>query len=89
MRVDMKATSIRPPEWDGLAAEVSEYTASIRWLETMGPLLPGELRWLVVSVDGQSQRWISRWAASRTPGRCRRGSSPASCWYALPYRHHV
>ncbi|MFQ6396401.1 GNAT family N-acetyltransferase [Nocardia sp. KC 131] len=65
MRVDLRATSIRPPEWDDLAAEVSEYTVSIRWLETMGPLLPGEARWLVVSVDGQARVGLhARWLQS-------------------------
>ncbi|MCU1646220.1 MAG: family N-acetyltransferase [Nocardia sp.] len=65
MRVDLRATSIRPPEWDDLAAEVSEYTVSVRWLETMGPLLPGEPRWLVVSVDGQARVGLhARWLES-------------------------
>ncbi|MBY8854929.1 GNAT family N-acetyltransferase [Nocardia sp. CA2R105] len=64
----MRATSIRPPEWDDLAAEVSEYTVSIRWLETMGPLLPGEPRWLIASVDGQARVGLhARWLASPPP----------------------
>ncbi|MGF6883414.1 hypothetical protein ABIA39_004926 [Nocardia sp. GAS34] len=65
MRVDSRATTLRPREWDGLAAEVPEYTVSIRWLETMGPLLPGEPRWLIVSVDGQPRvGWHARWLES-------------------------
>ncbi len=65
MRVDSRATTTRPPEWAELAAEVPEYTVSIRWLETMGPLLPGEPRWLVISVDGQARVGLhARWLPS-------------------------
>ncbi|WP_084530609.1 GNAT family N-acetyltransferase [Nocardia miyunensis] len=65
MRVDSRATIIRPPEWDCLAAEVPEYTVSIPWLETMGPLLPGEPRWLIISVDEQARVGLhARWLRS-------------------------
>ncbi|MEV5652086.1 GNAT family N-acetyltransferase [Nocardia sp. NPDC052254] len=47
---------------------MSEYTVSIRWLETMGPLLPGEPRWLVVSVDGRARIGLhARWLESPPP----------------------
>ncbi|MET9029363.1 GNAT family N-acetyltransferase [Nocardia sp. NPDC004168] len=41
---------------------------SISWLETMGPLLPGEPRWLVVSAEQQTRVGLhARWLHSPPP----------------------
>ncbi|WP_084478277.1 GNAT family N-acetyltransferase [Nocardia jejuensis] len=65
MHVDLRATFVRPSHWIDLAAETSDYTVSVPWLDTMGPLLPGEPRWLVISVDGHPQVGLhARWLQS-------------------------
>ncbi|MGO4614007.1 GNAT family N-acetyltransferase [Nocardia sp. 2YAB30] len=55
MYVELTASNVRPPEWSVLEATTAEYAVSSRWLDTMGPLLPGELHWLVAHVDGLPQ----------------------------------
>ncbi|WP_433683912.1 GNAT family N-acetyltransferase [Nocardia sp. CA-119907] len=55
MRVELRTSEIRPTEWAMLAAATADFAVSDRWLETMGPLLPGEPRWLVAYVDGRPE----------------------------------
>ncbi|WP_328408224.1 GNAT family N-acetyltransferase [Nocardia sp. NBC_00403] len=63
MHTELKSVVDCPSEWATLEASTPDYAVSTRWLETMGPLLPGEPRWFVASVDGQPQvglytRWL-------------------------------
>ncbi|WP_327146886.1 GNAT family N-acetyltransferase [Nocardia sp. NBC_01327] len=65
MRLDTRSTAVRPYEWAELATAVPEYTVSVPWLETMGPLLPGDPLWLVGEVDGQARIGLhARWLES-------------------------
>ncbi|WP_063042595.1 GNAT family N-acetyltransferase [Nocardia pseudovaccinii] len=55
MRVELRGPDNCPPEWVTLTAATTDFAVSGRWLETMGPLLPGQPRWLIGSVDGSPQ----------------------------------
>lgn len=49
---DLRVTKTCPAEWDTLAAATADFAVSRRWLETMGPLLPGQLHWLTAGASG-------------------------------------
>ncbi|WP_328408966.1 GNAT family N-acetyltransferase [Nocardia sp. NBC_00403] len=71
MQIDLRSTVERPPEWATLAGATPDYVVSVRWLETMAPLLPGEPRWLIATVDGRAQIGLhTRWLRS-PPGEPR------------------
>ncbi|MEV6334331.1 GNAT family N-acetyltransferase [Nocardia vinacea] len=55
MRVELRGLGNCPPEWATLADASTDFAVTGRWLETMGPLLPGQPRWLIGSVDGSPQ----------------------------------
>ncbi|MEC3920361.1 GNAT family N-acetyltransferase [Nocardia sp. CDC160] len=84
MRLVSSPTSALPPEWAKLADEVADYSVSTRWLETLGPLLPGQPWWLVAKTGGQARIGLhARWLES-PPAEARydigavlRGSIPA------------
>ncbi|MFE3261839.1 GNAT family N-acetyltransferase [Nocardia sp. NPDC059091] len=63
IHVDASCTVERPEIWAEMAAATADYTVSPAWLDTMGPLLPGESRWHVTDIDGAPQvglhlRWL-------------------------------
>ncbi|WP_330257105.1 GNAT family N-acetyltransferase [Nocardia sp. NBC_00565] len=49
----LRTSEIRPQAWAEVNAATTDYAVSDRWLETMGPLLPGEPRWMISEVDGR------------------------------------
>lgn len=55
MRVELRGSGNCPPEWATPADATTDFAVTGRWLETMGPLLPGQPHWLIGSVDGSPQ----------------------------------
>lgn len=55
MRVVLRTSRTRPPEWGVPETTTADFAVSARWLETLGPLLPGEPRWVVADIDGKPQ----------------------------------